>query len=542
MARPEARYLGSLWLLESAVMRQALKSKGQGTSRQQISAVQSYPAPVGGWNARDALAEMKPIDAVRLVNWFPRTTDCIIRNGHAEHATGLSGAVETIAVYNAMNGDNEMFASSSTGLWDVTSSGAVGSAISVTVTNGRWQCVNFGDGTNNYLIMVNGTDKPLYYNGTSWIEVDAVSSPALTGVTSTQLINLMVFKNRLMFIQKDTLSFWYLSAGAAGGALTEFDLSSLCRMGGYLMAMGSWSFDGGDGPEDNAVFVTSEGEVLVYQGTNPSDAATWSLIGVYFLGKPLGRRCVTKYGGDVVLLTQNGAFPLSAALQSASIDRRVALTDKIDSAFNSASRNYGGNFGWEGTLFPTQSALIFNIPIAENSSSEQYVMNTITKAWCKFDSWNANAFVEFKKELYFGGSGVVYKAWTGVSDLGDDIVADAKAAFSYFGKGTQKKRFNLFQPILRVNGNLNYLTGMDVDFRDEPIVGEATYNVTSGAQWDVSNWDEAYWAASLEVVDQWTSPQRNIGYAGAGKLKINTNSLTIEWIANNYVYEAGGIL
>lgn len=542
MARPEAGYLGAFWLLEFAVMRQALRTKGQAANRQQISAVQSYSAPTGGWNARDALPSMSPNDAVRLVNWWPRTTDLIIRGGHASHATGITGVVETLAVYNSLSGTRDMFAATDAGVWDVSSAGAVGAAEAATSTNGRWQWVNFGDGTNNYLIMVNGTDKPLYYNGTTWIEVDGASSPALTGVTTTTLINLMVFKGRLMFIQNNSLSFWYLSAGSAGGALTEFDLSAFCRMGGYLVAMASWSFDGGAGPEDNAVFVTSEGEIIVYQGTNPSDASAWSLIGVYYLGKPIGRRCLTKYGGDIVMLTQNGAFPLSAALQSASIDRRIALTDKIEKAFTEASNTYGGLWGWEGTLFPAQSALIFNIPTAENTSAEQYVMNTITKAWTKFDSWNANTFVEFNKELYFGGSMTVYKAWTGTIDDTDDIIADAKTAFSYFGRGTQKKKFNLFQPVLRVNGPVEYLTGMDVDFRDEPISGAATYSVTSGAQWDVSNWDEAYWAASLEIVDQWTSPQRNIGYAGAGKLKIATNSLTVEWIANNYVYEAGGIL
>lgn len=523
-------------------MRAALKSKGQGTNRNQIAAVQSYSAPTGGWNARDALPAMNPNDAVRLVNWWPRTTDLIIRGGYAKHATGITGVIETLSVYNAITGTSMMFAATDAGVWDVSNHGAVGAAETATSTNGRWQWVNFGDGTNNYLIMVNGTDKPLYYNGTNWIKIDAVSSPALTGVTTTTLVNVMVFKGRLFFIQNNTLSFWYLAAGAAGGALTEFDLSAFCRMGGYLVAMASWSFDGGDGPEDNAVFVTSQGEVIVYQGENPSSATSWSLIGVYYLGKPIGRRCMTKYGGDIVVLTQNGAFPLSAALQSSSIDRRIALTDKIDKAFTEASNTYGGLWGWEGTLFPAQSALIFNIPTSENTSAEQYVMNTITKAWTKFDSWNANTFVEFNKELYFGGSTIVYKAWTGTIDDTNNIVADAKTAFSYFGRGTQKKKFNLFQPILRVNGSIEYLTGMDVDFRDELIRGTATYSVTSGAQWDVSDWDEVYWAASLEIVDQWTSPQRNIGYAGAGKIKIATNSLTVEWIANNYVYEAGGIL
>ena len=32
---------------------------------------------------------------------------------------------------------------------------------------------------------------------------------------------------------------------------------------------------------------------------------------------------------------------------------------------------------------------------------EQYVMNTITKAWCRFTEWSAEDFAVFNGELYF---------------------------------------------------------------------------------------------------------------------------------------------
>jgi len=42
----------------------------------------SLAAPIGGWNARDSLAEMKPLDAVQLVNFFPTPTDVTLRKGY----------------------------------------------------------------------------------------------------------------------------------------------------------------------------------------------------------------------------------------------------------------------------------------------------------------------------------------------------------------------------------------------------------------------------------------------------------------------------
>ncbi|MEI6590348.1 MAG: hypothetical protein WCO38_10445, partial [Verrucomicrobiota bacterium] len=42
----------------------------------------SVPAPIGGWNGRDSLANMQPLDAVQLVNWYPTPTDVTMRKGY----------------------------------------------------------------------------------------------------------------------------------------------------------------------------------------------------------------------------------------------------------------------------------------------------------------------------------------------------------------------------------------------------------------------------------------------------------------------------
>lgn len=740
-------------------MRTPLRQKAS-IPRAQVAISQTYPAPVGGWNARDALAAMRPTDAVDLENWFPGTSSVEIRGGYEDQFSGMDGNGKTLAVYNGLSGAGQMFCSTSStiydvtndeedvvnylllpgasgdyastpdtaaldivgdieiisyvamddwtpsgiqnivakfvttgsqrsyrltvdtsgflqmlvsadgisglpasstviipgvngeGLWlratldvddgagnrvynyytstdapdtalgsitwtqlgiTVTSAGAtaifagtapleigsisagtaqrlagkvysayvydgiggtlvasfnasdagvgsstvtssltsevytvhgnaeiLGPLAVLAITNGKWQWVNFGDGSNNYLIMVNGTDKPRYYNGTNWVAVDASSSPALTGLTTTDIIGVFISKSRLYFIEKNSLSIWYLSAGAAGGALTEFDLSGVAKRGGYLVAGATWTVDGGDGPDDRIVFVTSEGETIVYAGTNPSSAAAWSLVGVYDLGRPLGRRCLQKYGGDLIVITQNGAFPLAAALQSASIDYKLALSFKIEKAFNEAARIYGSNFGWSAYVYPGRSALIVNVPIAEDGEHEQYVMNTITKAWCKFKEWDAEDFTIFDSNLYFCSGTEVKKAWSGQVDGDNDIIAYGKTAFSYFGKPGLMKDFVLYQPVLTVNGTLSFLTDIDVDFSENAMNGTATYSVTSGAQWDVDNWDAGFWAAGQEVVKQWTSPDEYPGYCASGKVKISTSSLTVQWMASNWVYQPGG--
>jgi len=516
-------------------VRQPLATKSN--RRQQIARIVSQLAPVRGWNARDALAAMKPGDAVYLVNWFPTNTEVVMRGGNTNHLTGVEDPVKTLAVYNEMTGTSEMYAATDAGIYDASSAGAVGSSVA-TSTDGYWQWTNFGDGTNNWLIMVNGVDKPNYYNGSSWVAVDSGSSPALTGLTTTDIIGVFNHKGRLYFIEKNSLSFWYLSAGAAGGSLTEFNLSSIATRGGYLVAGGTWSVDSGDGPDDRAVFVTSEGEVIVYVGTNPGSGTTWSKVGTYFLGKPLGRRCLVQLGGDLIVLTEAGAYPLSKVMQTDAVEADLAVSDRIRKAFNDAARDFRGNVGWEGVYFPARQALVCNVPTLEFTTAKQYVMNTSTKAWCEFEGWNALCFAVFNNELYFGGVEGVQQAWTGTADVGLNIEARGKEAFSKFGTDFPKL-CTLYRPILQVNGSLAYSTGFDVDFKDTAITGDAVYTVTPGSQWDVDNWDEAFWAANLDIVRQWQSPKENYGTWFAGKLKIATSDLEIRWLASDIQFQLG---
>jgi len=517
-------------------MRKPVRNRAH--AKQQVSNFVSQQAPVGGWNAIDPLSNMKPSEAVVLDNWFPKPGYCEIRGGSASHATGMTGIGKTLAVYNALNGTNKMFCATASGVYNVTAAGAVGASVAAR-TNGKHQHLQFGDGTNNYLIMVNGVDKPLYYDGTNWIAVDAASSPALTGITTTNLIGVAMFKGRLMFIAKNSLSFWYLAAGAAGGALTEFNLSGVAQMGGYLVAAETWTVDSGNGPDDRMVFITSNGEVIVYQGTNPSAAATWALVGTYQLGEPLGRQCTIKIGSDVVILSKNGAYPLTTILTATGLDFSKAVTYKIQSAFNEAALNYGANFGWKAISYPGQSAVLINIPVAEDGTHYQYVLNTITNAWCRFIGWDAEDFGLLNGDLYYCQGTKVIKAWTGVSDQGGNVEAYAKTAFSYFSNRGQLKDFKMFRPVLAVNGTLSFLIDIDVDFEDSEIYGVASYSVTSSGSWDASNWDNAYWATGLQIIKNWNSPATYPGYAAAGKLKIATKALEIQWMSCDYMYESG---
>jgi hypothetical protein len=186
------------------------------------------------------------------------------------------------------------------------------------------------------------------------------------------------------------------------------------------------------------VFVTDKGEVIVYRGTDPSSASTWALIGVWIVGAPISRRCSDEVRRR--LACADAGWPCSrfaSALQSSRLDPNVALSDKIQGAFAIAARTYKDNHGWALQYYPLTNALIVNIPIAAGSQ-QQFVMNNITKAWCRFTGWYANCWALLGNELYFGSDGYVAKAWTtgtgsaGYNDNNQAINTKALQAFNYF--------------------------------------------------------------------------------------------------------------
>lgn len=497
--------------------------------RLQVSKVVGFPAPIGGLNARDPLAGMGKTDAVYMLNLYPRGNYVEIRSGNAAHATGMTGNGKTLVVHSAMNGTETMFCSTPSGVYNVSSAGAVGAAV-IARTDGKHQWTNYGDGTNNWLIMVNGVDKPAYYNGTAWTAVDGGSVPALTGLTTTSIIGTFVYQGRLFFIEKDTLKIWYLASGVVGGALTAFDLSTQAARGGYLVAAMNWTFDGGSGSDDHLALVTSMGEVIVYRGTDPGVAADWSKVGTYYIGKPLGRQCMCKYGGDLIVLTEDGIIGLSGALSGVVNESKYKLSDKIRNKYLLYAQVYAGSYGWQAVIYPKENALLVNVPVAEDSASTKLVMNLQTGAWTEFSSWDVTSHVVYNKALYGCLTTKVNKYWTGTADAANGtttILAQMSSAYSNLGtpnfKNVKSIRFqtegNTSQAIINV--------GVSTSFN---IIGNADSSSTLTIPANMAN---KYWSAAPSNGGTWVAAfMLNLDATSGGLLRFNS----IE-----YLYEEGSV-
>lgn len=500
----------------------------------------SIPSPIGGWNARDSLGEMPPTDAVYLTNWFPATTECTLRSGYTQFATGFPAQVETLAVYSG-GATDKLLAISSGNVYDITAGGAIGAAIHSGSSNSRFNYANISTPGGNFMYFCNGVDKPLYYDGTNWVSVDGVSTPAITGVTTTNLISPILHKNRLWFVEKGTLKAWYLPTLSVGGAAGSLDMSSVAQLGGQIVAISTWTVDAGTGVDDLFVAVTNKGEIMVYQGTDPTSANTWALKGVWRVGSPVGSRCMFKFAGDLLIISQDGVLPLSSALQSSRVNPKVALTNKIQFAVSDAVTSYGSNFGWQLIYFAQQNQLWLNVPISEGTSQQQYAMNTITKNWCNYTGWNANCWVIYQDNPYFGGDGYVGKAWSGHSDNGASIDGTGLQAFNSFGAPGILKRFTMTRPVFRTSGTPAILSSMNIDFDTSDTTAPLSFAPLAYGGWDSATWDTSIWGGALQVLQQWQGAN-GVGYYGATQVKTSSSGIDLRWVSTDIVMENGAIL
>lgn len=502
-------------------------------SRQTSQSV-SIQSPIGGWNARDPIAAMPATDAIVLDNWYPTASDVRVRSGMTSWATGMSGRVETLLPYSSTSG-SQMFAVAGGEVFDITSSGAVGAAVT-TFSNSRIYFENFTTAAGNYLFCANGVDAPQHYNGTVW------ATPSITSVTggASTLKQPCAFKSRLFFVQEDSLSFWYLPVNSIAGTATAFSLGGLFRFGGKLVAMGTWTLDAGYGVDDHAVFITSNGEVAIYAGSDPSSSTDWSLVGVYRIGSPVGDRPLVKYAGDLLIICQDGVYPLSAALQSTRLDQTQAITDKIRAAVSLATGTYSTNYGWCIMPYPKENAVILNVPTS-STVSHQYVMNSLTGAWARFTGWDAASMVVFNDDLYFGGISTVYKAWYGKSDNGTAILTDAKQAFTDFGAPARRKHFKMVKPYIGTNATVAPGITLNIDYADKKVVGTGAAVPVSSGVWGVSLWGVGLWGGGLQTLKKWMKVQ-GVGYTASMRMATNTLNADARWYSTDYVFEVGGIL
>jgi hypothetical protein len=505
-------------------------------------------SPVGGLNTRDALASMPETDAVVLDNWFCQPTWVETRggtnngNGSLLSPSGVTGVPGALMAYNPISGPDELYVAVSyatgatvTGIYGALAGGGQANSLKLATNFANFDYVQMGTGSAEVLVGVNGGDNPFIYDGAVWWVISATSSPyAWTGGPSgSYSINsfnqVVLYKQRLWFVVAGTMNVYYLPQDVFAGALTLLPMAPNFDRGGFIQAMITVSIDNAAGLNDYIAFISNYGEVVVYQGYDPSSVSTWSEAAHFFIGKPIGtgRRAWQKVGSDAIIICTDGLVPLSKALVTDRSQSQIAVTDKIRYSFNQAAQQYGGN-NWQVLLYPPGTKIIVNV-VTGAGTSYQYVQNTISGAWSTFgklnNPWNALCFEIANNQLYYAAAGVV-KACdiAGAADDSNAFVATAQAAWTYMGVQGQLKQWTMCRPLFVVSGNWTGITiTFNVDFG------------TGGTAFAIGN---AYAGGGPTAYQPWVGLNGE-GFNAGLTISVNSQGVPFQWQNTRFIFKTG---
>jgi len=514
------------------------------------------PAPTGGINSIMNLYGMEPRDSIVSINIDASPAGLKVRPGTNEYANGLAGNdVQTIIPYAGSVDDgseDRLWAANDDGIYDISASTTTPVRdvewTDKNIQSGRCSFTQFtNDGGAHFLLVADENNGlQLYTESTGVWTVPAIVGPAGGAADIAFVIS---WKNRMWYIEKDSTSAWYSDIGVFGGTLTEFNFGSRFRYGGILAMLADWTLDSGEGPDDYLVAISSAGDVIVYAGTDPASAATFGIIGLWFVGAmPFGRRTTSLYGGDLLILSSYGLISMGSLLEGKDpFSLEASLTWKIQGFINSDMALSRASFGWEIKIHPNISRLIIQTPKQASKVYTQYVYDLNLKAW---SIWNDVPMItsdQYQSEMYLGSVGPDIFQMEGTVDnallaggMPDQIGWQLLTSFQDLETPETFKRLQFVRPIFLADAPPSYNVFAKYDYDLTELNVPPNANPGSLALWDTGFWDTAIWGGQAIPF------QPPIGAYGIGKTIAialrGRSQVSTTLVAIGLIWDEGGML
>lgn len=504
-------------------------------------------APTAGLNYRDPFLMLGPKDAVALNNFIAKPTGVELRGGFQKHVTGLGGTVNTLLPYMAQSPtEHKLFAAVGNKFFDVTASADAPTAVVADndSADGTWSHIMFSAPTMNFLCATSPSGGYWTYDQTGgWVNRTA----ALTGLDAPAGC-IAAWKNRLWIAGEGTAKVFYMNVNAIQGPVFELNLGPLLKNGGTIVGMTNWTMNAGLDIDDYLVFFGSEGDVIVYQGTDPDSINTFALKGIWYMGRPpVGNRFFTEYGGELLVLSELGLLPLSKMVNGQVADAYSVMSGRISPALNPMVTRLLDNQRWEVRMFASNDLLVVKPP-REFSTYTQYVMFIQTGAWSTFSGMPMNTLGKFKGETYFGDEdGNVQIALTPKRDgmnrdgtEGTAIEGQSQSGFNDYGTPANYKLFTLARPILISGSAPSVQAQMNIEYTFNPVYASPSFINRTNGLWDDAIWDVAQWAGSTNTYSSWVGLQA-MGYYGSLRVAVKGEAGTT-FVSSHVMFQAGGVM
>lgn len=495
----------------------AMARAGMSRKQQPLIVPKPIPAPIGGLVTSQNVGAMEPGTAIVLNNWRPTRTGISVRGGNRLHATTGTDPVESIMTY--VGNTRSIFAAAGGDIFDVTSPADPNTPPAPDVTgqtSNYYSFINFSATGGYFMPVVNGTDELQLYDGSTWQTVNGASTPiAITGVDTADLVHINAYRNRIYMVEVSSLNVWYLPVDSVGGAAERLSLSGIFNKGGNILFTATWSSESGAASmQAYLVVMSTEGEAAVFTGAFPG-SDDWSLVNVYDISKPLGKNGWFRAGGDIVIATEMGLVPVSAArYKDPGALGMDAVSVKIEPTWAEAVQARA-SLPWEIAKWDDRDAFYVNTPAIGNQPTMTIVGNLKTGALSTYTGWDNRCFGIHNRQMYFGANdGTVRQAEIGGSDNGMPYTAQAAFSWDHLGTPGWTKSVKQAQAIWNTTRPFAFRLSASTDYRQQfPNSPNALPDNDPSSLWDQGLWNQALWDDG-EVAYNIRSRQISIGRTG----------------------------
>lgn len=382
-------------------------------------------------------------------------------------------------------------------------------------------------------------------SGDAAVLAAGITFPVDFNLTTADLSYVFVYKQRLFFLQKESMDAWYLPVDQVAGQLVRLPLASVFEKGGSLVFGATWSNDSGNagGLSEQCIFVTTQGEVAVFQGLSPDQAETWSKVGVYQIGIPRGPKGWVRDGGDLIIATSIGYVRMTEAIKrEAAALGPFAVSYPIETEWNRAVELRTNP--WHCVIWAAKQMAVVALPTQNSEMPAMFLANVRTGAWCRRRDWDGTCVLIFRERMFFGSrDGRVVEANVTGMDQGNAYTGTIVPLFENLGAPASLKISEMIMPMGMSPIDVNVQTTMLVDFRENLPPRPTAAVVPTGAEWGSAIWGAFTWGDARAYLPrrQWRAAAGH-GYYLSPCLQITSGDvvpLDYELVSMEITYRTG---
>jgi hypothetical protein len=513
-----------------SLMQKPVQVKGQ------ASQVKHFGAPIRGLDLSTMHSPKDAATASILTNWILLEDKIMSRPGWAAQNTlPVATPTETLMAYSAA-GTEVLLAANGLKIYNALNDTVIGTGF----TGNDWSHTMFANlGNQKHMVMANGIDGVWSFDGTTMIKETITADPSITFFDQNKINVVLAHMNRIFMVDKTNLCVFYLPLLQKSGAVKQLPLGTIMKKGGSIVALASWSIDGGTGIDDKLVVFSSEGEIAIYSGFDPD--SNFELVGVFALDKPVHKNAIALYGGDLFVQVNTGLIPMSVVIR----DQTESL-GKYDKAIQPGFLErsiYKSRPGWGLILEHANGWFICNLPNGSTNNYTQFVRKNTSAQWVEWAQVPARSMAWFKNQFWFGTDDgricVMDVAY--LNSGGEATMVDCQLSWSLFGSPAVK-HFKMIRPFLFTDGEPRPFIDVMTDYYNGPPTNQPDVTfATPGGRWDIADWDVDFWAAGKQQWIQWQGCA-GLGRVGAPRLVASLSGCDLELTGFDVIYEKGSIL